>query len=57
MRKGGRFTAGGASIAHLWHGVITRYRSRARGVHNPLCCLYTIITVDQEGLEPPRRGL
>jgi hypothetical protein len=30
---------------------------RARGVHNPLCCLYTIITVDQEGLEPPHYGL
>jgi hypothetical protein len=26
---------------------------RARGVHNPLCCLYTIITVLSEGVEPP----
>ena len=35
LRKGGRFTAGGASIAHLWHGVITGYRSRAEGSTTP----------------------
>jgi hypothetical protein len=35
VHKGGRFTAGGASIAHLWHGVITGYRSRAEGSTTP----------------------
>jgi hypothetical protein len=35
VRKGGRFTVGGASIAHLWHGVITGYRSRAEGSTTP----------------------
>ena len=35
MRKSGRFTVDGASIAHLWHGVITGYRSRAEGPTTP----------------------
>jgi hypothetical protein len=35
VHKGGRFTAGGAAIAHLWHGVITGYRSRAEGPTTP----------------------
>jgi hypothetical protein len=35
VHKGGRFTVGRASIAHLWHGVITRFRSGPEGSTAP----------------------
>lgn len=35
MRKGGRFTVGGAAVAHLWHGVDARERSGAEGFTAP----------------------